>query len=155
MSEAMQTPLVDLLRGTPKDGRVCHEESPTSHHFIPYGRLCHDAADTIEALRRERDEAIKVRNDAILENNTSRYELAASQAYSQQLRDTVELLWVTANHEEWDACAVRDIDALLALPQDDTALKQYGAKLLRDAGKKMLLAQGQLNRMADELEAGK
>ena len=51
MSQAMQTPLVDLLRGTPRDGRVCHEESSTSHHFIPYGRLCHEAADTIEALR--------------------------------------------------------------------------------------------------------
>jgi len=40
-----------------------------------------------------------------------------------------------------------------ALPQDDTALKQYGAKLLRDAaGAACGIDAAMLSRMADELE---
>ena len=48
--QACQTPLKDLLRSVPKDGRDCYEESSTSHHFIPYGRLIYEALAEIERL---------------------------------------------------------------------------------------------------------
>jgi hypothetical protein len=50
-----KTPLVDLLRGVPKDGRVMYERNPMEHQNIPYGPMCHDAADEIERLTNERD----------------------------------------------------------------------------------------------------
>jgi hypothetical protein len=90
--------------------------------------------------------------------------IAASQAYSQQLRNALEMArngiaWYIENIIEADGCddeALQQIDAALVLPHDDTALKQWGAKLLRDVGAKyLLISQMQLNRRADELEAGK
>ena len=48
--QACQTPLKDLLRSVPKDGRDCYEEDSTCHHFIPYGRLIHEALAEIERL---------------------------------------------------------------------------------------------------------
>lgn len=50
-----QTPLVDLLRGVPKDGRVMYEWNAGAHQNIPYGSMCHDAANEIERIRAERD----------------------------------------------------------------------------------------------------
>jgi hypothetical protein len=47
---ANKTPLKDLLRDVPKDGRDMYEHSPTSHHNIPYGRLIHEALAEIERL---------------------------------------------------------------------------------------------------------
>ena len=60
--EAAETPLVEQLRSVPKDARqiLCD----TSKDFaesrnIPYGRMCHEAADQIEALRAALAEAPK------------------------------------------------------------------------------------------------
>lgn len=53
MEQAYQTPLIDLLRGVPKDGRDMYEHDTTHHQNVPYGRLCHEAADEIESLRRD------------------------------------------------------------------------------------------------------
>ena len=49
---AAKTPLIDLLRKVPKDGRHMYDESPVMAHNIPYGRLCHEAADELEAWNR-------------------------------------------------------------------------------------------------------
>ena len=49
---AAKTPLIDLLRKVPKDGRHMYEHNPTHHQNIPYGRLCHEAADELEAWNR-------------------------------------------------------------------------------------------------------
>lgn len=53
MSAASQTPLVEQLRAVPKDGRAVVETSggpfPESRS-IPFGRMCHEAADYIEML---------------------------------------------------------------------------------------------------------
>lgn len=85
-------------------------------------------------------------------------QLAASQAREQQLREALEICKKEMPGDKWDSLY---IDGVLALPQDDTALRQWGAKLLRDlvynrleglcneSGMKELL------RKADELEAGK
>jgi hypothetical protein len=55
--QAQATPLVDLLRGVPKDHRTQYESqwredgSPTGHTLCPVGRLMHEAADEIERLK--------------------------------------------------------------------------------------------------------
>ena len=46
-----KTPLLELLRGVPQDARAVYEHHSTSHQFIPYGRLCREAADILDALR--------------------------------------------------------------------------------------------------------
>lgn len=50
MSEAKQTPLLDLLRGIPADARMTYEHHPTHHQMIPVGRLAHEAAARIAGL---------------------------------------------------------------------------------------------------------
>ena len=124
--------------------------------------LARDAADTIEALRRERDE-LKKWNEYLANHNETlaqrgddlEEQLAASQARERQLR---EALGRIMRSEYGDACNDWACDAL-ALPHDDTALKQWGAKLLRDAGYLAFLQSLDfdvyLNRMADELEGKK
>jgi len=81
-------------------------------------------------------------------------ELAASQAREQQLREALEKVMRSENR--WPDYV---IDAL-ALPQDDTALREWGAKLLREmAGaphcKGNLFVRDELRRKADELMEGK
>ena len=48
---AKQTPLVDLLKNVPKTARLVIEENDGTR-FIPVGKLCADAVDEIEALRK-------------------------------------------------------------------------------------------------------
>jgi hypothetical protein len=82
----------------------------------------------------------------------SKEELAASQAREQQLREALALYAAerhTGNHAK----------EALALPHDDTCLRRYGAKLLRDAANEATRVaqyvpsiEGWLRRMADELE---
>ena len=48
--QPMKTPTEDLLRGVPRDHRILVEEKHSSHH-IPIGRLAHEAAAEITALR--------------------------------------------------------------------------------------------------------
>lgn len=50
-----QTPLLDLLMGVPKDGRAIYEHGQTHSQSIPYGRMCHEAADSLTAAEAERD----------------------------------------------------------------------------------------------------
>jgi len=76
--------------------------------------------------------------------------LAASQAREQQLRRLLDKCYphplVSIEYNE-----------ILALPQDDTALRQWGAKLLREMATRMGIASDYriLADKADELEAGK
>lgn len=66
--EGCQVPLTELLRNVPIDAREWIEESPYSGRNIPYGRMCHEAADAIFAAlaRAEKAEAEleRVRQDA-------------------------------------------------------------------------------------------
>lgn len=55
-NQACEVPLLELLRGVPKDARAWYEHNSTSHSHIPYGHLCHKAADMIEQLEREADD---------------------------------------------------------------------------------------------------
>ncbi len=99
--------------------------------------------------------------------------LAAGQAREQQLREALELVKRDARHyiphyafgDNEAACEMNRLleniegygDEALALPQDDTALRQWGAKLLRDLADKGWPAwdADDLRLKADELEAGK
>lgn len=49
-----QTPLPELLRSVPFHARYC-EETPTSAHFFPVGRYCHEAAHSIATGRARAD----------------------------------------------------------------------------------------------------
>ena len=76
--------------------------------------------------------------------------LAAEQTYAQQLR---EALNDAQNPTGLERERIERRVKALALPQDDTALKQYGAKLLRDAaGAACGIDAAMLSRMAYELE---
>jgi len=59
MSEhkAAKTPLIDLLRYVPVD-TVGQVSTPTSSQNIPYGRLCHEAAERIAALEAVAEAAV-------------------------------------------------------------------------------------------------
>ncbi len=109
--------------------------------------------DTIEALRRELADykkSFKVELDA---NGRVHKQLAASQAREQQLREALSqaAAFRKAMYEDVPAY----MSEALALPHDDTCLRQAKAKVLRDAAKQLngwpdgVVA---LNRMADELE---
>lgn len=56
-------------------------------------------------------------------------QLAASQAYAQQLREALKFVRLTP---EENAYWLTQLDAAIALPQDDTALREWGAKLLEE-----------------------
>ena len=88
-----------------------------------------------ETLRRERDTFyMDYRMKCDAETKALYGQLAASQAREQQLREALEtpyqMVVIDDNHAETLA------QIALTLPHDDTALKQYGAKLLRDAGER-------------------
>jgi len=138
------------------------------------------AADTIESLRRELDEAIRLKL-ASTDNNLSLMEqlatmtaerndlneinaqwvanlateLAASQAREQQLREALKMAVKQNGHDMlMTGEELRKCEATLDLPHDDTALRQAKAKLLRDAADKCEDTNDDkmLRRMADELE---
>ena len=109
----------------------------------------------LEALRRERDTFyMDYRMKCDAETKALYGQLAASQAREQQLRELLyEVIHAHSNH--FDEVRYK-IAGYLALPQDTTALKQYGAKLLRDAaGAACGIDAAMLSRMADELEGKK
>ena len=114
-----------------------------------------EAADTIEALRRERDELQHCATKNGEGMTYLREQLAASQAREQQLREALEKIQRLPYDEVPDHHQTIAHDAL-ALPQDTTALNAWGAKLLRDAGYLAFLQSLDfdvyLNRVADELE---
>ncbi len=113
-------------------------------------------ADNKEILR-EWKEAARTHNSSM----DSMYKaLAASQAREQQLRDALETCDVgdTQFPDDTQFYDRKKVDDALALPHDDTALRQWGAKLLRgfandycwDA-KNRLYYRDELRRKADEL----
>lgn len=165
-----------------------------------------EAADTIEALRRElaaakesaefawkntrvidksrieteeKLAALTAERDAIRaafktastdEENKLREQLAASQAYSQQLLDALGKAQIGIPLGEQHDPTWWILQDALAIPTDNTALNAWGAKLLRDFKDNVreilrdsaLLSyegcsaiQAELDRMADELEGKK
>ena len=53
MSDAAETPILDLLRSVPSDARMIYERSPIESQSIPVGSLAAKAAATIERLTAE------------------------------------------------------------------------------------------------------
>ena len=116
------------------------------------------------AMTAERDEerykheqAVTINERLLSDNRIAKEQLAASQAYSQQLREALEDIKSNAEQFPLDEDILRVISKAFALLQDDTALKAWGAKLLRDAAGRMSIASDYavLFRMADELEQTK
>jgi hypothetical protein len=51
--QSCKTPLLDLLRRVPRDGRATHETGKgvaLTYYMIPYGLYCHEATEEIERL---------------------------------------------------------------------------------------------------------
>lgn len=123
------------------------------------------SAATVERLVQDRNELAKHVHEAVRQRNDAREQLAASQAREQQMREA--LIEISTQRPEkpdhWSSCGQcdRNIDNaqdLVALPQDDTALNAWGAKLLDEmAGQPDMNShtRGVLLRKADELDVGK
>ena len=111
-----------------------------------------EPVERLVAMTAERDGLLT----ALDQNWITHQQLTASQAYSQKLRNLMIRMRDKGDGEYWS-----QMNEALTLPNDDTALKQYGANLLRDAADKCsdvtetVLWRDDLRRMADELEAGK
>jgi hypothetical protein len=113
---------------------------------------------TIKALRREfADENFRA-NQLELAFDKAKEQLVASQAREQQLREVLVALLSLTTGDTYNI-----IRKTLILPTDDTALRQYGAKLLKDA-KNVFTTYGRytashihllLNHTADKLEQKK
>jgi len=63
MSEAKQTPIIDLLRDVPADARQVYEHDSMHSQNIPFGRMASEAADTIE----QQAERVRVLREALAE----------------------------------------------------------------------------------------
>jgi len=57
---ACDTPLIELLRNVPADARAEYEHSKFSHSNIPYGHLCHTAADKLETIESAFKDRVRV-----------------------------------------------------------------------------------------------
>ena len=134
-----------------------------------YQHTCHNIADELAAMTAERDTYKQLAsNCGLLEDQVrTSYDIAASQAYAAQLREALKWLESALSSHikvygfSQNANAILDTcKRTLALSSDDTALKQYGAKLLREWVAKIMAngctsAVTNMSRMADELEGGK
>lgn len=65
-TRACETPLLDLLRSVPLDGRDLYESGTFETQSIPYGRHCHAAAAEITRLQVQAD-ALAVALEAALD----------------------------------------------------------------------------------------
>lgn len=72
-AQAMEVPLVELLRGIPNHYRVtipfqwAEDGTETGHHMIPAGTLMHKAADRIEQLRSDKTRYLQVMTEQAAE----------------------------------------------------------------------------------------
>jgi hypothetical protein len=94
-----EVPLVEQLRSVPSSARALVSAGPLVTHSIPYGRMCHEAADEIE---RQKDFIDKWTNEPTLDQLRARVaELEAAPlglVAIVELRKDRELLeWVLAN----------------------------------------------------------
>lgn len=107
------------------------------------------------ALTQERDKLQKYSAELFAEHDEVKTELVESQAREQQLREALKFYMKPPISQLNDhlVAASRLGVAALALPQDDTALRQYGVKLLLDAAENIgyPMSAIELRRMAEEM----
>ena len=94
---AAQTPLPDLLRKVPAGERLTIEHSPTSHSFIPIGRMAHEAAAEIERLRAENDLRMRQLDTHVRAN----IQLAAEVAALKDHQTSTPQCPITPEENEW------------------------------------------------------
>lgn len=63
-NEACAVPLIERLRSVPRDQRQMVEIERFHHRSIPYGQFCHEAADALEELARDRNRILGLLHDA-------------------------------------------------------------------------------------------
>jgi hypothetical protein len=123
----------------------------------PQGQTQYDKDELIEALRRDvavRDgwcERMQSSHDGLeAERKALREQLAASQAYAERLREAIGILRLKTDPKYGIPIA----DKVLAIPNDDTALRQWGANLLQKAADAWCIdvSKERLHRFFDELE---
>lgn len=114
------------------------------------GTIQHMAME-LAAMTQERDKCIKECNEFWGKRSDQDFELiCALQASEQQLREALE------ETKEYQQGVMQEaiVSKTLALPKNDTALRQWGAKLLREMAPQCVDAD-YLRRKADELEGKK
>ena len=112
---AAKTPLIDLLRKVPKDGRHMYDESPVMAHNIPYGRLCHEAADELAAAN-ERIEELSF--DAAMANQAREIGNHFGLTYMQVWSDTSIASQVIDKMKEQQATIAQQAEQLAAAERD-------------------------------------
>ena len=106
----------------------------------------------LAAMTQERDSQKKAADHWFGEANRDHNELLKALAREQELREAAALFRRYASHDVTDAKGYAQAVAALALPHDDTALRQAQAKVLRDAATYLEPdSVDHLLRMADEL----
>lgn len=84
--KAIQAPLLELLRAVPRDAVYVWNDVMSSSSYA-VGRLCHDAADEIDALHATN--TIRIANAARLEEENERLLAANRDCSASRLRLTI------------------------------------------------------------------
>lgn len=102
--EACATPLLELLRSVPIESCQMIEIHATEHRNIPYGRLCHEAADEIERLQAARasSEAKAAQDVGDLEymGNSVAYIYQKMRAYKDSINKAWDAMRVAGHHPD-------------------------------------------------------
>lgn len=124
---AAKTPLIDLLRKVPKDGRHMYDESPVMAHNIPYGRLCHEAADELEADLAAANERIEELSfDAAMANQAREIGNHFGLTYMQVWSDTSIASQVIDKMKEQQATIARQAERIEELETNLTLFVSRG-----------------------------
>ena len=92
MNNQSEKPIEEMLRGIPKDHRICipfqwaEDGRETGHHYIPVGRHAHRAADEIAALREKLVQALAIARKYEPDEKTS-YVKYASDEIAELLKE--------------------------------------------------------------------
>ena len=105
--QAAETPLLDLLRGVPEDGRAWYEHDSTNHQNVPYGRLCKRAADALEQAQGKVACSAAIEKGAVKALSTAAERIAQLEALLSRwleaddwtLRDGFEISLATESRE--------------------------------------------------------
>ena len=120
--------------------------------------------EQLAAMTQERDKCIKECNEFWGKRSDQDFELiCALQAREQQLREVLRNLSFmamtsggTGGRDDGLVSSIEKANDALALTQDDTVLRKWGAKLLHDmARKKLLWTASEIHCKAYELRSGK
>lgn len=155
------TPDRDYSQMSPKD---CYELGMMDGVMATREQVAAKLNSELDAMTKERDKCIKECNEFWGKRSDQDFELiCALQAREQQLREVLRNLSFmamtsggTGGRDDGLVSSIEKANDALALTQDDTVLRKWGAKLLHDmARKKLLWTASEIHCKAYELRSGK